>query len=295
MPPGHRTPTLTVETGTSEDPLPNPVLGRPLSERRRGTLESGLDILETLAASTAGGLGVTDLARRLDQDKGNVHRLLRVLAHRGYVQQDPGSRHWSVTVQLVALAGGVLRNLDARTAAESEVRALVDTTGESSHLALRTRTGGIYVAQERPYGRVSVDTEIGSPPLLHATASGKALLAWLDRAEWRALVQTPLQRCTEHTIGGLDELDLELMEVRARGYAIDSEEFQPDVRCVAAPIFDHHGAVIASLGASGPADRVTTERLSDLGNVIRAAADRITTSLGGVPTGGPEEVRHVHR
>jgi IclR family acetate operon transcriptional repressor len=251
--------------------------------RRGGTLESGLDIIETLATCGADGLGVTDLARQLEFDKGNVYRLLQVLAQRGYVQQDAETRRWTVTVQLVALARGVLRSLDVRTLAESEMGALVSTTGEASHLAVRTRRGGIYVAQERPYGRVSVETEIGSTPLLHATATGKALLAWLDHPDWRDLVRSPLLRCTERTITTLSDLDRELAAVRARGFAIDDGEFQADVRCVAAPILDHGGVVVASLGVSCPADRLTRKRLPELGETVHAAADRVTRALGGVP------------
>jgi DNA-binding IclR family transcriptional regulator len=253
----------------------------PARERRGGTLEAGLDILDALATSPAGSLGVTELARQLDLDKGNVHRLLQVLAHKGYAQQDPGSRQWSVTVQLVALARGVLRTLDVRTVAEPEVRALVDQTGEAAHLALRTRTGGVYIAQERPHGRVSVETEVGSTPVVHATATGKALLAWLDRTEWRGLVRTPLPRCTSRTICTLAALDHELAAVRARGFAVDDEEYQPDVRCVAAPIFDHRGTVVASIGVSCPADRLPKTRLAHLGATVRGAAARVTKSLGG--------------
>jgi len=251
--------------------------------RRGGTLESGLDIIETLATCGAPGLGVTELARRLESDKGNVHRLLQVLALRGYVQQDAETRRWTVTVQVVSLARGVLQSLNVRTLAESELGALVSTTGEASHLAVRTRSGGTYVAQERPYGRVSVETEIGSSPLLHATATGKALLAWLDNPDWRDLVRSPLLRCTARTITSLGDLDRELAAVRARGFAIDDEEFQADVRCVAAPILDHGGVVVASLGVSCPADRLTRKRLPELGETVRAAADRVTRALGGVP------------
>jgi DNA-binding IclR family transcriptional regulator len=288
VPPARRRPPPAVPArATRTDDL-----GRPARERRGGTLEAGLDILEVLANSAAGGLGVTELARQLDLDKGNVHRLLQVLAHKGYAQQDPGSRQWSVTVQLVALARGVLRTLDVRAAAEPEVRALVDQTGEAAHLALRTRTGGVYIAQERPYGRVSVETEVGTTPVVHATATGKALLAWLDRAEWRALVRTPLPRCTSRTITTLTALDQELATVRARGYAVDDEEYQADVRCVAAPIFDHRVSVVASIGVSCPADRLPKARLGPLGATVRAAAARVTKSLGGAPmTEGEDPAR----
>jgi DNA-binding IclR family transcriptional regulator len=250
-------------------------------EHRGRTLESGLDILEALATCPKASLGVTELARQLSLDKANVHRLLQVLALKGYACQDPASRQWSVTVQLVSLARGVLRNLDVRSVAEPEVRGLVDRTGEAAHLALRTRNGGVYILQERPHGGVSVDTEVGSAPVMHATATGKALLAWLERAEWRALVSVPLRRCTDRTIVTLGDLATELAKARARGFAIDEEEYQRDVRCVAAPVFDNKGAVVASVGVSCPAEHLTGKRLGEVGALVRDAAARVTLSLGG--------------
>jgi DNA-binding IclR family transcriptional regulator len=174
----------------------------------------GLGAEGGVRACPKASLGVTELARQLSLDKANVHRLLQVLALKGYACQDPASRQWSVTVQLVSLARGVLRNLDVRSVAEPEVRALVDRTGEAAHLALRTRKGGVYILQERPHGGVSVDTEVGSAPVMHATATGKALLAWLERAEWRALVSVPLRRCTDRTIVTLGDLATELAKAR---------------------------------------------------------------------------------
>ena len=104
----------------------------------------------------------------------------------------------------------------------------------------------------------------------------------VERAERRALVRVPLRRCTERTIVTLGGLATELATVRTRGFAVDDGEYQPDVRCVAAPVFDHGGLVVASLGVSCPSDHLTGKRLGDLCTTVRAAAARVTLSVGGL-------------
>lgn len=225
---------------------------------------------------------MTALARAIDGDKGNVHRLLRVLEERGYVEQDPTTKLFSASVRLVSVAAQVLRGLDLVSAAGPVMRELSERTGEAVHLARRMRTGGVYVAREhRGGGVVTVETEIGAQPVLHATATGKALYCTADRAELSRVVPEPLSRHTMRTITSIDGLLADLEQVRARGYALDDEELNLDVRCVAAPVFDLHGTPLASIGLSGPASRVTLVSVEDLGRQVWAAALRITKEMGG--------------
>ncbi|MBA0051275.1 IclR family transcriptional regulator [Streptomyces sp. AJS327] len=249
--------------------------------RGSGSLASGLDILETLAQHTE-GMGVTAVARAVNLDKGNVHRLLRVLEERGYVEQDPRTRAYRASVQLVSLAGHLLRGMDLISAAAPVMRELTARTGEAVHLARRTRSGGVYVAQERQgSGVVTVETEIGAQPLIHATATGKALYCMADGEEVARVVERPMTARTIRTLTSLDALTADLEKTRERGYAIDDEELNMEVRCVAAPVFDLYGAPTASIGLSGPAARVSLSQLDGLGQHVRAAARRITEDIGG--------------
>lgn len=252
--------------------------------RRAGTLSTGLDILEVLAGASA-GLGVTELAARVGSDKGNVHRLLKVLQERGYVEQSESTRRYHASVQLVALSGRLLRSLDLLEVARPVMQELREVTGESVHLAKRTRSGGVYIAQERNSARVSVETEIGSQPTLHATATGKALLA-ASREHLAELVTGPLATFTPRTITDLRRLRGELEGVVERGYAVDDEELNLGVRCVASPVFDMYGTTVGCIGLSGPATRVTPNTLPQLGAAIRQAAWRITAGIGGEPPMG---------
>lgn len=252
--------------------------------RRAGTLSTGLDILEALSTAPD-GLGVTELAQRLGADKGNVHRLLQVLLARGYVEQSPPTRRYHVSGQLIALTGHILRSLDVVAVARPAMQALCQATGESVHLARRTRTGAVYIAQERHPSRLSVETEIGMQIPLHATATGKALYA-TERGDLRRLLSEPYEAFTSRTLTAERALWQDLERVVARGYSVDDRELNLDVRCVASPVFDLYGHAVACIGVSGPASRVTAQRVPELGAEIRAAAGRVTASIGGAPPSG---------
>lgn len=265
--------------------------------RAAGALASGLDILELLAQEPD-GLGATAAARVLGLDKGNAHRLLRMLEERGYVEQDPTTKAFRASVQLVSLAGNLLRSMDLVSVARPVMRRLSDETGEAVHLARRTRAGGVYVAQERQKGGiVTVETEIGAQPVIHATATGKALYCMAAEAVVRRVVHEPLQAFTTSTLTSVAALLDDLRGVRERGFAVDDEELNLEVRCVAAPIFDIYGLPVASIGLSGPAARIARSRVDDLGDQVRAAAEQITRESGGhVPdTFGPRSTSSAAR
>ncbi|MFV0407586.1 MAG: IclR family transcriptional regulator [Propioniciclava sp.] len=250
------------------------------SRTRGGAMESGLDVLEALAQSNT-GLGVSDLSTVLSMDKGNTHRLLKVLVKRGYVQQDQSTKRYRASAKLVSVAGAVLRRLDVRAAAEGPCDELVELTGESVHASQMTAGGPVYVLQRRAPFRVSVETEIGSRPPLHATATGKAVLAYVPPTEWEAWLTTPLERFTIRTITSMDELNRELVGVTERGYAVDDEEFNPGVRCLAAPVFGIDGTVVGCIGVSSPISRMDIARVPEVAEQLLAAAWTVTERLGG--------------
>lgn len=250
------------------------------SRGRGGTLESGLDIIEYLV-ERATPAGVTELAVGLDMDKGNLHRLLKILTARGWVVQDLESKRYTPTAHVVGLAGALLRKLDLRAAAEDVCAQLLERTGESIHLSQVTSTGPVYVLQRRPAFRVSIATEVGARPPLHATATGKAVIAHVDESRLLEWVREPLESFTFRTHSTLEALRRDLEEVRRRGFAIDDEEFNPGARCVAAPIFGLDGDVIGCVGISTPTLRVSIGDMTKLADAALDAAREITRNMGG--------------
>jgi IclR family acetate operon transcriptional repressor len=247
---------------------------------RAGTLETGLDVIELLAGHGS-SLGVSEIAGQLSIDKGNTHRLLKVLQARGYIMQDPESKRYRPTAHLIGVAGSILRDLDLRSAAEGPCEELVRATGESVHAAQLTSDGIVYVLQRKGEHRVSVNTEVGARAPLHATASGKAVLAYLPEARIREMVREPLTQYTSRTHATMDDLLRDLDTVRRRGYAVDDEELNPDVRCVAAPVFDINGDVFGCIGTSGPVQRIGVNQVITMAGRVAEAAMRTTAALGG--------------
>ena len=251
-------------------------------DNRGGALLRGLKVLELVCSSRA-GFGVSEIARLTGIEKGNVHRILKTLESVGYVAQDGPTKRYRGEAEVLALARAALGGMDIITVARQPMIQLSEETGESVHLAQRTRRGGVYVAQKRQPGRIIIETEIGAHPIIHATATGKALTAFEDWSQVQDLVASPMMAFTEKTITSAEALQADLARVRERGYAFDDEELTPDVRCVAAPIFDFFGAVIGCVGISGPSSRMNDERLGVMGLKVRDAADAITQKLGGRP------------
>lgn len=250
------------------------------SRTSSGALESGLDALEALAHHGA-GIGVSDLAAELAMDKGNVHRLLQTLVRRGYVQQDPMTRRYRSSAKLVSVAGSVLRRLDVRSASEEVCEELVEITGESVHASQMSSSGPVYVLQRKAPFRVSVDTEIGSRPPMHATATGKAVLAYVPESERENWLKLPLESFTIRTITSVTDLNRDLKAIVARGYAIDDEEYNPGVRCIAAPVFGIDGSVAGCIGVSSPVLRMDVAKVPDVAAQLIDAARRVTERLGG--------------
>jgi IclR family acetate operon transcriptional repressor len=247
---------------------------------KSGALFNGLEVLEVVC-SDHNGLGVSEVARLSGLDKGNVHRILKSLETRGYIEQDLKTKRYKASSHVLSLARNVLRGLDIIGISRPIMRELSLDSGESVHLAQRTRLGGVYVAQERQRGRITIETELGASPIIHASATGKSLLCFEDWEVVESLLIPPLTKFTLTTIDTLEGFKQELEKVRLQGFALDNQELTNDVRCAAAPIFDFSGLVIACIGMSGPSSRIDIERLSVMGRLVSDAAKKITIKAGG--------------
>jgi DNA-binding IclR family transcriptional regulator len=241
---------------------------------------AGLDVIEVLGDEPT-GLSLTVLARKIEVDKGNLHRMLGSLIDRGYVERDEQTKRYSLTPAIVSLAGNLIRNMDLVNQARPFMRELKEESGESVHLAHRTSGGGVYLAQDRQANRVTVATEIGGQPVIHCTATGKALYCLASHDELESVVDPEFTKYTSHTLQSMDQLGVDLDLVVVRGWALDDQEFTEGVRCVAAPVFDLFDHVVACIGISGPAERMSPEHAEAVGALVRATSRKLTITLGG--------------
>jgi DNA-binding IclR family transcriptional regulator len=240
-----------------------------------------ISILESLADSP-GELGVTQIGRRLGVHKATASRLVSTLAEHGLVERNPATDKYRLGFGLVRLAAAAAGTLDLVQQARPVLEFLAEETGETVNLAVLDGEDVVNIDQITP-GHLVVNVNwVGKHTPLHCTSNGKVLLAFLPEDERRLLLDRPLDRMTERTIVDRRALRRELVGVRARGWAHAIEELEVGLNAVAAPVRRSGGAVVAALSVSGPAYRVTPERISELGPLAAFAAERISRRLGHV-------------
>ena len=238
-------------------------------------------VLELLAHAGR-PLSVTEIGVRLGTGKSTISRLLRDLARHALLEREDERGRFRLGIRLAEFARAALEGTDLRVASAPHLRALSNETHESVHLATFRGEPVIYIDKvERPTF-VRTSTEIGDVAPPHCTASGKAILAWLpDATLTRWLRGRRFVSYTGRTMTTRTAILNHLHRVRVQGYAVDDEEYVQDVRCVAAPILNHNGEVVASVGVSSLASRLTGERLSRVVAAVRKTASAISVALGG--------------
>ncbi len=251
--------------------------GTAVQRRPRQAVQSvqrTLDLMEALSAAQ-GEVSITQLASRTGLHVSTVHRLLSTLVHRGYVRQNPETSRYYLGSKLGLLAEGAPRYADLRFHSRPILTWLTDLTNETSNLVVIEDVAAVYIEQVQCKQRVRLFNEIGSHVPLQCTAAGKILLACMPRERRDPIVErlefksyTPRSLASRSAL--LGALDL----VRRNGYALDEEEFEAGVRCVAVPVLDANGNGVASVSVSAPAMRMNRARsLEILPAMRRAAAD----------------------
>ncbi len=227
-------------------------------------------------------LGVTELSARLGVHKSTVSRLLTTLEAGGLVERDPATRRYRLGVELIALAGLVMRHADLRGAARPALESLAERCRETANLAIYHAGMAMNIEQFLPADRQIRDIGwVGRRTPLHATSVGKVLLAHLSPEQAQHVIGVlELPALTSHTITDWPTLRGELEAVRRQGYALGLEELEIGLNSVAAPVRDHSGAVIAAISVSGPSYRVSRAEAPALaGRVVETAAS-VSRALG---------------
>jgi len=209
--------------------------------------------------------------------------VLNKLVARGYASQNSTSRLYGPGPKLLEVASRASTNafFNLQSLVRPVLRELTTTTGETTNLALLKKDRVVYIDQVESAHLVRMFTEVGHQAPLYCTSVGKAMLAVFpaqQREDYLATVD--LQPFTPNTLIDHQQLRAELEQAWSRGYAVDNEEREPGVRCVAAAILDHRGVCIAGVSISGPTTRVSFERIDELGRSVRAAAQRCSAQLG---------------
>jgi IclR family KDG regulon transcriptional repressor len=243
------------------------------------SLQRGLRMLQLLGHSGR-GLAASEIAKLSNLPVSTAHRFLVNLEAGGFLAKDE-LNNYHLGVACVSLGQAAREQLDIRKVSLPHLEQLNHSTRETVHLTVRHRLTAVYIDKLDSPEPLRIHSRIGASVPLYCTAVGKVMLAYLNDAEQEALVnELELRRFTENTVGSIQELQTQLARVKKDGYACDLEEHEPHIRCIAAPIWDHSGAVNASLSVTGPAVRMSTSRLREIAPLVREAGLKISHELG---------------
>ena len=245
------------------------------------SLVKALNILEALAEGEESAYTLARLSRRLHLHISTVHRLLVNLVRQGFVEEAPDSGGYQLSFKALWMGLRVLDRLDFRMVAQPLLRELNQQTTQTVRLAILQQTRAICIDKFESPPPAALDARLGGVMPLHCSGAGKILLAYQGKGLLDQLARTQgFPRLTPHTITNPANLRKELEQIREQGYALDQEETVEGRRCVAGPVFDHTGHVIAAFSVAGPAARMTPSRLSEIAGLVRATSRQISFCLG---------------
>ena len=244
------------------------------------SLDRGLALLMLIADSPSPGLTLAMCTSELGLSKATTQRMLQTLVHRELLELDQETGRYMLGPTTIRLGASYLRRIDVRSRALPHMRAVVAQTKETAHLGVLRRTEVIYLELVESNVPVRIFSQIGDSVPAYATATGKAILAWLPHQEVLAHLPKRLIARTPRTITSVERLLDELSLTRERGYAVDVMENRQDVHGFAAPIFDHRDEVIAAVAVAAPDDRITPELKGAMSREIVRAAKLISLEMG---------------
>ncbi|MEX1034519.1 MAG: IclR family transcriptional regulator C-terminal domain-containing protein [Sneathiella sp.] len=251
------------------------------------SLTRALSILNEIADNPP-GLSLTAIAKSLKLAPSTTHRLLTTLQEEHYVQYDRDGSRWQIAMRAFVTGNGFLTSRDLATVARPYMRRLMELSGETVNLAIADEDRVIYLAQVESREMMRVFSKPGNHVPLHCSGVGKAILMAMPKRDVERIIASQnLAKLTDKTITDPETLHSELTESRKRGFALDDEEHAVGLRCAAALVYDEHAEPLAGLSISGPAARISQDRLMELGEVTVGIAAEITAALGGRQ---PEEI-----
>ncbi|MEW9669424.1 IclR family transcriptional regulator [Ammoniphilus sp. 3BR4] len=244
------------------------------------SLDRALQILDILSTKQQ-GFGVTEISREMDLNKTSVYRMLATFVRHGYVEQDSETERYKLGYKILELSSSLLESIDLRTEAKPFLKELEQLTNEVIHLVVYDRGEVVYIEKLEGNETLRMHSKVGTRAPMHCTSVGKAILAFLPPDEVTKIFEKyDFDKHTPYTITDKEALYDHLIEVRKKGYALDLEENELGITCIATPIFDRTGKVIAAVSVSGPTMRMTPETLEELKNKMMDVSKKISFRLG---------------
>ena len=253
----------------------------PSTTKRNQSIAKALQIIEVMAAAD-GPMRLQDVGRNVRLPASTVLRFLKTLMDLGYVEQNAQTLQYYLTLKFCLVAEQIKRQIKVRDIAHPILTDLSRKLGEAVSLAVARDGQVVYIdVVEGPDHMLQTLQRIGKIAPMNSTGVGKVLMTDFTSAEIDALVSSHgLPKPTPNTIGSKKALAKELAAVRTRGLATDDEECEIGVRCIAAPVRDYSGAVVAAISASGPTGRMSPDRMKTIEPQMLRAAGEVSRQLG---------------
>ena len=249
---------------------------------RLSSVTSALLVLKVFSAEEA-EIGISSLAKRLGLAKSTVHRLAVTLSAEGFLEQNPENGRYRLGLSLFTLGALARRRMDVSNVSRPLLGVLRDKTQEAATLAILSRTSIMYLHNLESGQAIGIRAYIGDLKPAHCTAEGRVMLAYSPPAVVAEVLKEGLAARTPKTITDPEAFTRALDEVRLAGYAIDDEESEAGMRCIAAPVRDISGKVIAAVGLAGPTQRLTKKDLRALAPDVAATGEAVSVRLGYRP------------
>jgi len=249
------------------------------------SLVRALTLLNRIAETAQDGATLSELAQQVGLAPSTAHRLLLTLEQERYVRFIGDGRLWTIGVQAFVTGCAFIKTRSLVGVARPRLRRLMEECGETVNLAVEDKGEAVYLAQVECRELMRAFARPGTRVPMHCSAVGKAILsAASDKTVANILHQHGMARLTVKTIISPSDLRRELARVRDQGYAVDDEEHAAGLRCIAAPIVDETGDVVAAVSASGPMARIGDDRVSRLGEMVKETAEAISMDMGAAQT-----------
>jgi DNA-binding IclR family transcriptional regulator len=244
------------------------------------SLEKAIDIIELISDST--GLGVREISARTGYPPATVHRIVAALADRKYLQQDPRTKNYTLAPHFMALGERAQKQFDLVPVARVHLENLLRQTGENANLTVRDGWEVVYIDHLHSNEHsLQLFTRLGARVPLYCCGVGKMFMSYFTEEELdRYLASSEFHPYTPYTFTEPKRMREEIALIRKQGYAIDDQEKEMGVRCVAAPIMGRGNEMVASLSVSGATQRVSDDRLPALAALVMECGVRISRELG---------------
>jgi len=256
----------------------------PEAQEERATsvrsLDKAVTILKCLAQANQ-SLELTKLVELVNIPKSTLLRILRTLEKHGLVRQAVDTKWFCLGSELIALGRAAERNYDLTGEMRPFLMRIADRLGETASLTIRAGDQAVYIDQVLSHKMIRGNTQIGLALSLHCSSGGKVLLSSMNDDELEGfLKRNRLDAKTPNTIVDPNVLKQEIGKVREQGYAVDNEEVEVGGRCVAAPLRDAEGRVIAAVSIMGPSTRIQEHQLAEFAGVLKEEVSQASRKLG---------------